>query len=178
MIDYQEAVTLGPIDRAHLEKIREWRNDYRVWAWCRQNDLISEWDQANWYERQAADQSVKMYMVNAEQVPVGVCGLTSIDLYNRRAEFSLYIAPQFRENGYGKAALNTLVKHGFNTLNLHNIWGESFDGNPAIRMFKEVGFQIEGVRRDFYYREGRYVDAHLFSVLSTDIEVQACKRAS
>lgn len=96
---------------------------------------------------------------------VGVCGLTSIDWINRRAEFSLYIGPEHHGCGLGEAALRALVRHGFERLNLHSIWGEAFDTNPAMKMFERVGFKHEGVRKHFYFRSGRYVDAHLFSIL-------------
>ena len=95
---------------------------------------------------------------------VGMCGLTDIDLINRRAEFSLYIVPECWKKGYGKAALQTLFSHGFRNLNLNVIWGETFDENPAIELFKNLGMYYEGTRNEFYYRDGSYIDAHLISM--------------
>jgi hypothetical protein len=77
----------------------------------------------------------------------------------------LYIGPEHQGQGLGEAALQALCDHGFNVLNLNSIWGEAFDGNPAIKMFERVGFKPEGRRRQFYFREGRYIDAILFSLL-------------
>ncbi len=169
MIDWGFGVHLGPLDRTHMGLIREWRNDYGVFRWCRQNDLISDSRQTQWYERIQQDPTVKMYMVNSpEETPVGVAGLTSLDWANRRAEFSLYIAPSQQRRGYARKALQTLFTHGFYTLGLNCIWGESFDGNPAIGIFEALGMKPEGVRRAFYFREGRFNDAYLFSLLSTE----------
>lgn len=109
-----------------------------------------------------------MYGVHADNLLVGVCGLTSIDWINRRAEFSLYLGPEHQGQGLGEAALRALCAHGFNVLNLNCIWGEAFDGNPAIKMFERVGFKEEGRRRQFYYREGKYIDAVLFSLLRSE----------
>jgi RimJ/RimL family protein N-acetyltransferase len=109
-----------------------------------------------------------MYGVMRQGDLVGVCGLTSIDLINQRAEFSLYIGPEYQGLGYGKAALLTLITHGFRVLNLNCIWGETFNKNPAAEMFEELGFKKEGTRRDFYFRDGRFINAHLYSLLRSE----------
>ena len=96
--------------------------------------------------------------------PVGVCGLTDIDWINRRAEFSLYVAPEQHRKGLGHRALNLLFAEGFGTLNLNLIWGETFKGNPAAIMFLKAGMKKEGTRREFYYRNGIYTDAILYSI--------------
>jgi ribosomal-protein-alanine N-acetyltransferase len=100
--------------------------------------------------------------------PVGVCGLTDIDLVNRRAEFSLYIAPHMHRQGLGTVALKLLLGRGFDDLGLNVIWGETFKGNPALDMFRRVGMDIEGWRRDFYYKEGEFLDAALVSITRED----------
>lgn len=170
MIDHGFKVELGPLDSSDLDKIRSWRNDQRIWAWCRQNDLISDRDQRKWFESQSDDRCIKMYTIKPKgsDFMVGVCGLTSIDHVNRRAEFSLYIAPTYQGCGYATEALKTLCAHGFKSLNLNSIWGESFDGNKATAMFEKIGFKKEGTRREFYFKDGRYVDAHLYSLLSRE----------
>lgn len=164
MIGHGFGVLLGAIDAEHVPVIRKWRNTYDIWKWCRQHDLITEAAHLRWFERQEADPSIRMYMIHANGQAVGVCGLTDIDLHNRRAEFSLYIAPDHQGAGYGKRALQTLLTHAFKTLNLNTVFGETFDGNPAGGMFESIGFKKEGTRRAFYFREGAYVDAHLYSI--------------
>lgn len=163
-------VYLGPLDSHHNELIRSWRNDYEIWRWCRQNDLISDIDQAKWFERQSKDPSIKMYGVfsNIDEL-VGVCGLTSIDQVNRRAEFSLYIGVNHQEQGYGRKALKILLQHGFKNLGLHQIWGETFEDNPAASMFESLGFKHDGTRRSFYFKDGKFIDCHLYSVFESEL---------
>lgn len=148
----------------------KWRNSPGIYKWCRQPDVISRGHHQRWYDRQDQDPSIKMYIIRSTDKLkyVGVCGLTSIDLVNRHAEFSLYIAPEFQGNGYGKAALIELCKKGFLTYGLNHIFGESFDGNPAVKMFESVGFKKTGTRPKYYFREGQFIDAHIHSLLSED----------
>ncbi len=137
---------LAPVCRRDLEMMRQWRNSHNIWRWCRQHDLISDVEQEAWFNRQAVDSRIRMYIINrrveAEKVAVGVCGLTDVDMLNRRAEFSLYIGDAYQRQGYGKEAMKLLLTHGFMNLGLLQIWGESFDGNPAMAMFDGLGFKL------------------------------------
>lgn len=182
MIDFKYGVALGPIDRVHKDRMRAWRNDMRVYSWCRQNDLISDFQQDRWMEAQSQDGSQHMYSVlvntGASHEFCGVAGLTNIDWANRRAEFSLYIAPSMHRKGLGQKALMTLVTHAFLNLGLHVVWGETFAENPALRMFKRVGFQEEGIRRDFYFKKGRFIHAHLVSMTEAEWRIKYMSSSS
>lgn len=157
-------ILLNPILPCHKEILFNWRNNPELYYWCRQNDLLDWNSHCDWFEKLGNDKSMKMYLIGNSEEPLGVCGLTDINLINQRAEFSLYIAPEFQGHGYGTKALITLISHGFSNYPLNVIWGESFSGNPAIDMFKRIGLKQEGTRRDFYFRDGKFIDAYLFSI--------------
>ena len=163
-------VYLGPLEPRHNIQLQLWRNNYDIWKWCRQNDLISDFDQMDWFERQYKDPTIKMYGVfNSEETLVGACGLTSIDLINRRAEFSLYIGPEHQGLGYGPRALKILLLHAFRNLGLNQVWGETYEGNPASTMFESLGFKKDGTRRKFYFRDGEFIDCHLYSIFESEL---------
>lgn len=166
-----DTIYLKPLLIDHLSQTFLWRNDERIYKWCRQSDLLNETKHQEWFERQARDPSIKMYSIyscdndgNDLNGFVGVCGLTDIDLVNQRAEFSLYIGPKFHGLGYGTKALKELLKVGFNRYPLNSIWGEVFDNNPAMKIFEKIGFAKEGIRKEFYFRDGKFIDAHLISI--------------
>lgn len=158
------AVELKALDSSHIDLAREWRNNPAINQWCRQYSPISDRQQEVWFKRQSDDSSINMFSIYDEYTFIGVCGLTSIDMVNRRAEFSLYVAPSYQGGGFGKAALKDLVAYGFCALGLNQIYGEVFDGNPAMGMFESVGFTKDGTRRQFYYRNGKFIDSILISL--------------
>lgn len=149
----------------HL-RMFHWRNNYRIFRWCRQHDLITWDNHVNYIKRLSTDPTLRFYAIRDHEKNqlVGICGLSSIDLVNQNAEFSLYIGPEFQGKKYGKTALKLLCHWSFLHLPLHIIWGETFAGNPALRMFKSLGFRRDGVRREFYYREGKFIDCTIFSL--------------
>lgn len=172
MINFGFKVSLRAVAEEDFEPMFTWRNDPKIWRWTRQNDLLTKLAHLEWFEKLGSDPKIKMYVIETLSkgvaASVGVCGLTDIDYMNRRAEFSLYISPDFWGDKLGEKSLKTLFTHGFKNLGLNLIWGESFDGNPAIPMFSRLGMVNEGTRRDFYFRDGKHIDAHLFSVRASE----------
>lgn len=172
---------LRPIEFEDLMLLKNYRNHPDIMRWCRQYRMLSYHDQQEWYRKINESDRVEMYAVcgrketgdvDSKPVIIGVCGLTSIDLINRRAEFSLYIGKEHQNHGYARHALIELFKHGFNNLNLNLIWGETIEGNPAIKLFKKIGMFKEGTRRQFYYKDGRYKNAELYSITKDEFNEQ------
>jgi len=161
-------ISLAPLSSEDSSLAFNWRNNPTIFKWCRQNDFLNLPNHEKWFNSQFDDKNVKFYAIKLTDEnlykTIGVAGLTSIDLVNQRAEFSLYVGPENHGKGYGKEALRALVRHGFNILPLNIIWGETYEGNPAYKMFEDVGFKKEGTRREFYNREGKFIDAHLYSI--------------
>lgn len=170
------AIELTRLVIEDLTTTYDMRNDPDIMKWCRQHDVLHWHNHNKWFDAQAKDETMTMYAIRiggwdirksslvSNRPALGVCGLTGIDYVNSRAEFSLYIGKDNQGQGYGEEALIKLFDKGFNHYNLNLIWGESFDGNPAIAMFEKVGMKKDGIRRNFYYREGKYIDAILYSI--------------
>lgn len=146
------------------------RNDPELYRWCRQYAPLHWSSHVDWYHWQAKDPKTEMFVMEIysdfynDDVILGVCGLTSIDFINRRAEFSLYIVPEYWGHGHGRDGLKLLLDFGFNTLGLNRIWGETFDGNGAVKTFEALGMELEGTRKEHYFRNGSFINAHLYSI--------------
>ena len=155
-----------------------WRNDPAIIRWCRQYTLLHPAEQEKWEGSIGLDPHNKMFGIKvksidgmaSEFISVGVCGLTNISWIARHAEFSLYIAPEYQSMGFGKRTLYTLCKHGFEDFNLNKIWGESFDGNPSIKMFESLGFKIGPGHTQHYFKEGRYLNTYFAVMMREDWE--------
>jgi RimJ/RimL family protein N-acetyltransferase len=180
-----ENINLVPMHETAATSLQAHRNQAEIRDWCRQHTLIDEWQQKTWMKAVSESDDIKMFLVEVNdtnaQYPaleriysmrcptVGVCGLTDINLIHRRAEFSLYIFPEHQRKGYARDALTTLFRHGFDDWNLHSIWGETFDGNPALSLFTDkLGMTYEGTRRESYYKKGRWIDSHIVSILRSE----------
>ena len=165
-----QAVILGPLKSENLKKYFDWRNNYKIWKWCRQNSYLNELHHKEWFDHVSDDPKIKMFEIidRDENETVGVCGLTDIDLINRRAEFSIYIGPEYHGQNYGELGLRALIHHGFMHFGLNSIFGETFELNKSAAIFERVGMKLEGIRREYYYREGRFINAKIYSILRSE----------
>jgi putative acetyltransferase len=71
-------------------------------------------------------------------------------------------SPRRRHVGYiGTALMDAIIELADHWLNLArlelNVWT---DNEPALRLYKKFGFEIEGTQRKFAFRDGAYVDAY------------------
>lgn len=168
MIDHGFGVKFRRINPDDSARLYSWRNDPRIYRFCRQFEPIHRLKHDEWIARQAGDPTLSMFVIVESDIAVGVTGLTSIDRHNRSAEFSLYIDPERHGYGCGTRGLKTLLTHGFKAMGLHTIWGESFGFNPARKLFEALGMTCDGFKREAYYREGKWTDAYLYTMTESD----------
>lgn len=68
--------------------------------------------------------------------------------------------------GYGAESMNLLLRYAFTELNLQRMTLTVFAYNErAIRMYQKCGFKVEGIHREYLYREGRRWDLVSMGVL-------------
>ena len=62
--------------------------------------------------------------------------------------------------GVGSALLNALIELADQWLSLRRLQLDVLvDNQAAIALYEKCGFNKEGIRRDYAFREGRFVDA-------------------
>jgi RimJ/RimL family protein N-acetyltransferase len=103
---------------------------------------------------------------------VGCVGLHNIDWINRSANLGIMIGcKDYWKKGIGKLVWNMITKHGLFTLNLHRIYADCFVENKAtVKIAQASGFKIEGNIRDKYYKDGKWYDAIIMSVLKDEFK--------
>ncbi|WP_312116913.1 GNAT family N-acetyltransferase [Brevibacillus reuszeri] len=102
----------------------------------------------------------KSYIIVDKQTetPIGVTALIQIDLKNRNAECIIDIGSKdYWGKGYGSEALKLLLDYAFLEMNLHRVSLRVFSFNEkAIKLYERIGFQHEGISRQFMFRAGKW----------------------
>jgi RimJ/RimL family protein N-acetyltransferase len=157
-------VTLRRVEPADYPHILRWQNDPMVFRWM---DYSRPFSLRDIEESEArATEEGHPFIIEVDGKPVGRIGLNNFRPRDRMA--SLYVFVGDREvwgKGYGHDALTTLLRYGFDMLNLRQIelWTLA-DNDRAISMYKRLGFVEEARLRDRSWIEGNYVDHLVMSI--------------
>ncbi len=100
----------------------------------------------------------------------GSVGLMHIDGRNRHAEAGIVIArPEDWGRGLGTEAMQLILRHAFEELNLHRILLRVFTFNErAIKSYVKLGFVEEGRLRENMFRHGAWHDTVLMGILADE----------
>ena len=99
---------------------------------------------------------------------IGHISLHDIDHLNRNAFLGIFIGDaEHRNKGYGAEAIRLVLDYGFRTLNLHSIMlSVHADNCAAIGCYKKVGFREAGRRREWIFKDGKYIDKLYMDILA------------
>jgi RimJ/RimL family protein N-acetyltransferase len=179
-------VILDVINPDHIEWMRVQRNQPSMRQYFREWKEISKDQQAKWYasrgnntdpnhvyfeirlnpEWHKMDQS--LYTMPDNSV-IGCCGLHYVDWRLRAAEFGIFLCDEVHGKGMGKEALTMLFDYGFREMNLHKIWAEVYSNNQALHVYtKGLGMKQDGLLRDNYFKNGKYGNSIMLSVLEDE----------
>ena len=149
----------------------EWLNNpkikFYVYGYAEKENTSFD-KQLAWFEEYEKDQTKSFFTILWDNTPIGVVGLTNIDLKNKKAKVFIMIgADEFRGRGIGKRAMNYIIQYGFREFDLHKISLEVFEENKsAIKCYESVGFQTEGILKDEDLVDGKYHSMIIMSVFN------------
>lgn len=172
-------LTLRAIERDDLARYVVWLNDLEVIHHLKTYPPMNLEDETDWYESQRKNGSTLnlAIVVSDEERHIGSVSLMKINQREQNAELGIMIGDKTCwGQGYGREAILLLLRYGFTTLNLHRIYLR-VDANhtPAIRCYLSCSFVEEGRLRDVVFRQGRFEDQLIMSVLRPEYLQQTAK---
>lgn len=162
---------LRAIEEGDLEQLLEWRNKPHLRKYFREYRELS-WDQQTWWYENIVlkDDKVRMFAItDLDGKLLGASGLCYINWVDRNADFSIYLGSDdmYIDDVYAIDASKSMIKYGFEELNLHRLWAEIYDfDEPKVKMFNTLGFELDGRHRETHWTNGKWCDSLFFSLLN------------
>lgn len=161
-------IKLDAIKYENLETLRIWRNNWQ--KYFRQYRPLTIADQQIWFNDNS--DGFIMFGIYDDNKLIGICGLTYIDLKNRNADLSIYIGDTYVDDR-ALEALKLLFEYSFNELGLERIYNDLFSYDEKKKeILLKSGMKIEGKNRNRYFRNGKFYDSILFSILKEEFNIK------
>ena len=166
---YGKQTRLRRIERQDIPTFVRWFSDPEVREFLVINRPISTAEEEKWFERKLEEEGSEIFAIETtDGTHIGNIELFSVDERNRHAELGVVIGEKaYWGQGYGSDAICTLLRFGFEEMNLHRIYLRVYEDNArGIRAYEKCGFCQEGRLREANFRQGRYHDELVMGILS------------
>ncbi len=169
-MDLDMNLKLDSMSEQAFEVVRKWRNklDGNI---LRTTQKLTKEMQANFYHNEICNRNsnhkfLGLYGYVTSLKLIACIGIVNIQWENRIGEISIIVNPEEVGKGYGTIAFYELLKWGFYSLNLDNIFGECYSCSPHIKFWKRMiqDFNAEiTTLPDRKYYEGMYYNSMYFN---------------
>lgn len=168
---------LRELERKDLERINKWRNDSELIELLgAPYRFINLEVDIKWYENYMGNRgsAIRCAIIQEDSDEIlGLVSLVSINYMNQSAEFHIMIGDKENQGkGIGTFAVNAMLEHAFNNMNLRRIELSVLESNERAKaLYKKCGFVYEGTKRQAKYKKGKFVDISYYSILKEEFKV-------
>lgn len=165
-------IRLRPIERADIPTFIKWINDADVIENLEIWNPMSHADEERWFENMLSTPLICHPLgievkTSSGWKLIGNVAFQQVDAHNQSAEIGIVIGEKSHwDKGFGSEAMRVMVKHGFDDAGLNRIFLRVFESNPrGIHCYENAGFVKEGTLRQAAWKNGKFLDIHVMSVL-------------
>ena len=100
---------------------------------------------------------------------LGTAALVNINHNRKSVEMGYGIDPNHWGKGYVLLLQNALMKYTFESMGLNRLYGITMVNNErTISSIYAAGFKKEGVLRDYYFKDNKFIDGLKYSILKRE----------
>ncbi|TXE17420.1 GNAT family N-acetyltransferase [Psychroserpens burtonensis] len=162
-----EHIYLRALEPEDLDLIHEIENNQDIWEISNTITPYSKFLIKQYLEQAHKDiyevKQLRLVICDFEDVALGMIDLFDFDFKNRRAGVGILIKDSVnRQKGYGKEALQLLTGYCKSQLDLHQLYCNiSEENEKSLKLFKNQGFEIIGLKKGWNYVNGSYKNEYL-----------------
>jgi len=109
------------------------------------------------------------FALQEDDVIIGSCGFLNQAERHQRAELGFELSPAYQGQGIAKEASLAVIEYGFTELSLNRIEALVLPANTASqRLLERLGFQREGLLRQYEKTRSQFDDLYMYSILRGD----------
>jgi UDP-4-amino-4,6-dideoxy-N-acetyl-beta-L-altrosamine N-acetyltransferase len=132
-------MSLRPVDPSDKDRLLAWRNLPHVRRWMFTDHVISPGEHEQWFERVLTTDSAKYWIIEHNELPVGLVHLAELTDQSSWCSFGIYVADE-RGRGCGRTALERVIAIAFDIARIEEVRAEVLlDNKVAIALYEGLG---------------------------------------
>ncbi|GGO85148.1 hypothetical protein GCM10011348_33030 [Marinobacterium nitratireducens] len=158
---------LRPLTYADLELVLSWRNSFEVRSCMFSNVEITLEEHLEWFEQSSNNPNTHLMVIERDRRASGCVNITQVS-DGKISDWSFHTAPG-SEKGTGYLLCKLAMNYAFGILGMRKLNAQVLGFNEkSIAIHEKLGFRQEGLLRDNFYRDGKYIDVLLFGMTESD----------
>ncbi|HMS63844.1 MAG TPA: GNAT family protein [Ignavibacteria bacterium] len=171
-------IYLSPLTKDDItEEYINWLNDKEV---CRGNShatFPNNFAKTLSYVESVSDSKTELAFtvrLKKNDLHIGNASFQNINYINRSAEMAIILGNKnYWNKGISTEILELFIEYGFMTLNLNRIsTGTPVTNSGGIKICEKNGMKKEGLLRKVMFKEGKYTDVVIFSILKEEYKIK------
>ncbi len=171
MLEYKKT-KIRPLSMDDLDNIMQWINDPEVVGrYAYFTKPFTREKEALWLEQKINSKTDFFYVLeNAEGAYLGNIAIEKIHWPAKHGRLSITIGnKKERGKGHGYRGINLILDQAFNEHRIHRIYLIVVKDNVRGKnLFKKCGFINEGLLREHYIINGRFIDMNIMGILADE----------
>lgn len=134
---------------------------------------VSSVEHTLWFDNLKNDGNFRYIIANIQknEEVYGTAIISKIDWKNRSCSIDIKLLKEFQGKGYGFETLILLTRYIFEELNMNRIFVNILECNEhSMSLFEKVGFVREGIQRKAIYKNGKYNNLIMYSILKEEYQ--------
>jgi [ribosomal protein S5]-alanine N-acetyltransferase len=176
---FESDIYFEPLSMSGLEEMHEYSIDERLYEFFEFKPFETINDTKNYINKllnkrmsYEGDQKQGMYWFVRRKIDnklIGTANFVNINYSRKSLEWGYGIDPKLWGKGYILKIQECLKKYVFETLNYNRLHGVTMITNErTISSILSCGMKKEGILRDYYFKNGNYIDGWMYSMLKLD----------
>jgi len=168
-----DTIYLRALEPEDLEFLYELENNTEIWEISNTITPYSKHVLKLYLENAHRDiyevKQLRLCICNKEHKVVGLIDLFDFDPKNHRAGLGIVVLDEKERNkGVGAEAISIIIDYAFSTLELRQLFANVIEDNHAsVHLFKKLGFQEIGIKKDWIFSDSGYKNEILFQKIRT-----------
>lgn len=159
-------VVLRAMEPEDLDLLYQIENDTKLWNLGLTNVPYSRYVLHDYIATSSGDiytdKQVRLIIENEEHQTIGLVDIMNFNPQNRRAEMGIVVQEAFRQKGYGKDAIQKVMRYAKEVLHLYQLYVVVNSSQKlTIGLFLRMGFKETCQLKDWLYDGEVYHDATL-----------------